>query len=400
MRVLYLMGRTPLPASSGDAHRNRVLLQATRSVADQLDVITLPQPAGPEVAEGLARMRSVCDSATLVGRPIGEILGTPVNRALTLAGRPYYHSVGHRRDVRRVIRERLRRVRYDVVVLSQLYLGSALPDEVLPRTVYDTHNVHHLRLGEGLDRVRGLPEALRRRVLDRVQAQETRLLERVPITIACSQPDADALREMCPTARVVLIPNGVEVPAAFDDARPPGARPLFLASLDASPNVDGLEFLVDRVLPLLRPDIRIDVAGSNARAAALRIVERAGDRVDYLSQVPDARATMRAARALLVPLLTGGGTRLKVLEAFAVGLPVVSTSKGIEGIPAVHGRHALVEDSPAAFAQMITEIVDAPDGRADLARNAHALVAAEFDEAALGLRFARLLSEVSDPALR
>ena len=119
-----------------------------------------------------------------------------------------------------------------------------------------------------------------------------------------------------------------------------------------------------------------------------------------LGQVPDARATMRAARALVVPLLTGGGTRLKVLEAFAVGLPVISSSKGIEGIPAQNGVHALIEDSPEAFARAITQVVDAADGRVDLARNAHALVAREFDEAALGLQFAQLLSEVSDQALR
>jgi glycosyltransferase involved in cell wall biosynthesis len=139
----------------------------------------------------------------------------------------------------------------------------------------------------------------------------------------------------------------------------------------------------------------VAVAGSNPRPSVRAILDRAGDRVEFLGQVPDARATMRAARALLVPLLTGGGTRLKVLEAFAVGLPVVTTSKGVEGIPARHGVHALVADSPAAFADAITSVVDAPDGRTDLAENAHRLVAAEYDQNALGVRFAKLLSEIS-----
>jgi glycosyltransferase involved in cell wall biosynthesis len=395
MRVLYLMGKAPRPISSGDALRNWVLLQATRSIATQLDLITLPQAPGPGVASGLAEVQAICDRATVVGRPIGRVLSAPVNRALTLAGRPYYHASGNLPDVRRAVREHLRGTTYDLVVLSQLYLGSALPDDVLPRTVYDTHNVHHLRLGEGLARVPGLPRVLQDRVLAKVQAQETRLLRRVPLTIACSAPDAAALQEMCPQARIELVPNGVEVAERTDRPAGTGSRPLFLASLDATPNIEGLEYLVDRVLPALRADIRVAVAGSNPRPSVRAILDRAGDRVEFLGQVPDARATMRSARALLVPLLTGGGTRLKVLEAFAVGLPVVTTSKGVEGIPARHGVHALVADSPAAFADAITSVVDAPDGRTDLAENAHRLVAAEYDQNALGVRFAKLLSEIS-----
>lgn len=395
MRVLYIMGKTPRPVSSGDALRNWALLEAARSVATQLDLITLPQAPGPDTAVGLAEVETTCDRTTVVGRPIGEILSSPVNRALTLAGRPYYHASGHLGAVRRAVREHLRATAYDVVVLSQLYLGSALPDDVLGRTVYDTHNVHHLRLAEGLDRVRGLPSQMRSGVLARVQAQETRLLGRVALTVACSGPDADALRAMCPDARIELIPNGVDVPPPPQRSEVPSGRPLFLASLDATANIEGLEYLIDAVLPVLDPQIRIDVAGSNPRPTVQTILARAGDRVEFLGQVPDARATMRAARALLVPLLTGGGTRLKVLEAFAVGVPVVSTSKGVEGTAARSGVHALIADSPASFADAISSVVHAPDGRRELAENAHRLVAAEYDQAALGSRFAALLAETS-----
>jgi glycosyltransferase involved in cell wall biosynthesis len=398
LRILYVMGKAPLPADSGDAHRNWALLRAARTVSDQLDLVTLPHPEVPGAAEGRVELAEFCDTTVVVGRPIGEILGDPVNRALTVAGRPYFHSAGHRSDVRRAVRALTARTDYDLVVLSQLYLASALPDQLLARTVYDTHNVHHLRLAESLQRVGALPAPLRGRVIERVRRQEARLMDRVAVTVACSDTDAAGLRELSPTARIETIANGVTLPAQPTPRPGPGARPLFLASLDAGPNIEGLEWLVDRVLPRLRGDVRIDVAGSNARPAVHRILERAGDRVNYLGQVADAAATMAAAATLLVPLLAGGGTRLKVLEAFAVGVPVVSTTKGVEGLPVRPGEHALVEDSAAGFAAAVTEILDDPAGRADLAEKARLLVADGYDWDSLGARFAQLLTDIMQPA--
>jgi glycosyltransferase involved in cell wall biosynthesis len=398
VRILYVMGKAPLPADSGDAHRNWALLQAARTVAAQLDLITLPHPDVPGEPDGRAALAAFCDRLVVVGEPIGEILGNPLNRARTVAGRPYFHAAGHRSDVRRAVRRLTATTHYDLVVLSQLYLASALPEELLGRTVYDTHNVHHLRLAESLERTRALPARVRAMVLHKVAAQEARLMDRVPVTIACSDSDAAGLRALSPTARIETIANGVDQPTEPAPRPGPGARPLFLASLDAGPNIDGLEWLVDRVLPVLRPDVRIDVAGSNARPAVHRILQRAGDRVRYLGQVPDARATMAGAGLLLVPLLAGGGTRLKVLEAFAVGTPVVSTAKGVEGIPVRDGEHALVADSPAEFAAAVTALVDAPERGGELVANARRLVADGYDWAGLGARFARLLTGILAPA--
>jgi glycosyltransferase involved in cell wall biosynthesis len=394
LRILYLMGKAPRPTDSGDAHRNWALLKATRAVAEQLDLITLPHPDGPGVAAGLAEIEKLCDSTTVVGRPIGAMLGTRANRLRTVLGRSYYHVVGDDPGVRQAVAEHLRRTSYDVIVLSQLFLASALPPDVLGGTVYDSHNVHHLRLGESLTRTGGLPAPVKGRVLARVRRQETELMDRAALTVACSELDAADLLEMSPRAQVEIVSNGIDVPDAVPP-RPAGRRPLFLASLDATANIEGLEYLVDEVLPLVRSDIKIDVAGSNPRPAVARILARAGDRIEFRGHVADAGETMRAAGSLLVPLLTGGGTRLKVLEAFALGLPVVSTTKGIEGLPVRSGTHALIADSPADFGAAIADIRDAPDGGLHLAKHAHALVAADFDWTALGARFTKLLSEAA-----
>lgn len=393
MRILYLMAKTPLPANSGDVIRNWALLQATRSVANRLDLITLPQPQGPGTVEGLRQVEQLCDRVQVIGKPVREYLGSPTNRLRTLAGRPYYHSVGSARGVRGAVHSTLR-TRYDVVVLSQLFMGSALPAQELGRTVYDSHNVHHLRLGDSLSRT-SLPEAFQRRMLVDIRAQESRLLTQAAVSVACSDPDAAAFAEMAPRARIEVVANGVELPADIRREPPNPGRPLFLASLDAAANIEGLAYLVDHVLPKLPADLMLDIAGSNPRPVVHQILARAGGRARFLGQVPDARQTMRQAPVLLVPLLSGGGTRLKVLEAFAVGLPVVSTAKGVEGISVANGTHALIADTPAGFASAVEKVLADPQLRARLAGNARQLAADRYDWSTLATAFTKLIEEVA-----
>ncbi len=392
MRVLYLMGKAPLPTNSGDAHRNAALLRATRDVADRLDLVALPQPPGPGVADGLTELRQLCDAVTIVGRSPGEHLGNRVNRVRTLAGRAYYRSIGDDPDVRTAVHGRLAAEPFDVIVLSQPFLASAVPDEHLRKVVYDSHNVHHLRMAESLASSRVLPGVLRERVVRGVMKQESTLVKRAAVCVACSEVDAAAFREISPGARVEVVANGVDVP---DELSSPGTgAPLFLASLDASANIEALAFLIEQVLPHLPPAMTIDVAGSNARPAVHRLLDAAGTRTRFLGQVPDAPAAMRSASMLLIPLLSGGGTRLKALEAFAVGAPVVSTAKGVEGIPVESGQHAMIENGPAGFAAAMVRLAVDRTTAARLAEAARELVEKQFTWSALGDEFTGILRSV------
>jgi glycosyltransferase involved in cell wall biosynthesis len=104
---------------------------------------------------------------------------------------------------------------------------------------------------------------------------------------------------------------------------------------------------------------------------------------------------MAESQALLVPLRAGGGTRLKILEAFGVGLPVVTTSKGAEGLPVVGGRHAMVEDTAAGFAKAVESVLSDSATCARLASAAAELVNAGFRWPAIAARFQRVLGEVA-----
>jgi glycosyltransferase involved in cell wall biosynthesis len=117
-------------------------------------------------------------------------------------------------------------------------------------------------------------------------------------------------------------------------------------------------------------------------------------RLELTGYLDDVRTAVAAAYACVVPLRSGSGTRLKVLEAMALGTPVVTTSKGIEGIAAVHGKHALIADDPSAFAQHVIRLLDDPDLRAQLAVNGRHLVEEHYGWDRIGARLDRFCRRI------
>lgn len=191
--------------------------------------------------------------------------------------------------------------------------------------------------------------------------------------IACSEEEQRLLREM--TGKTVhLLPSGVDT-AGFRPRTEPlaGANLLFTGSLDYFPNEQGLEHFCHYCLPAIRaavPDVTLQVVGKNPTLRLERLLERTAN-AWYSYNVRDIRPFYYQSTVFVAPLLTGAGTRLKILEAMAVGLPVVSTPKGCEGLGLTEQDGVVVADDPRAMAKAIVRLLqDAPHreavGRAGL----------------------------------
>jgi polysaccharide biosynthesis protein PslH len=156
-------------------------------------------------------------------------------------------------------------------------------------------------------------------------------------------------------ARVLVAPNGTD---PVDPLAPPVRSPseplrvLFVGSGDYWPNADGIAWVVEEVLPRVRPrmPVQFDVVGS----PPLRPV--AGDGVTYHGRVAELRPWYEAAHVVVAPLFLGSGTRLKVVEALAHGRPLVSTTVGAEGLGLQPGEHYLRADDPEAFAAALADV--------------------------------------------
>lgn len=398
--LLAVTSELPWPLSSGGHLRTYHLLV---SLARRFDV-RLVVPSRPDEADARAALAraGVAVRAVEIGprRALVEacrIAGAAVRRD------PYVLYARHRRrSVFRAVCQEALLSPPQVVYLdhldSLLYAeaAGAAPVVIDMHNVYSTLAERAAREASGYARRRYL--AGEAGLLQRKEVDATRLAHTI---FACSEDEASFFRNLGARS-VVVVPNGVDTqsypwppvaPASaglYPDTPP---TVLFIGALEWQPNVSAVGFLAREVMPAVRarvPKARLLIVGRRPSAEVLALAD--GPRVEIAADVPDVRPYWGRADVLAVPLETGGGTRIKILEAFAAGVPVVSSPVGCEGIAARDGEHLFVA-SRDVFADAVTAALIDRDGASAKARAARALVEREYDWWAIGRRAAgRVLS--------
>jgi glycosyltransferase involved in cell wall biosynthesis len=260
---------------------------------------------------------------------------------------------------------------FDLVTFSTTMLGWLR----LPRGVPiagDTHNIEFDNLRRAFEETR-TPWL---RQYFRIQAALTRREEvaftrRFDTVCVTSERDRGVLQAAAPGGRIVVVPNGVDLDAhqPCQTRREAGAI-LFTGLMSYYPNAHGVSFFLKEIFPPVLervPHARVLVVGADPPGALRRL---ASDRVTVTGYVDDVRPYFARAEAYVVPLRIGGGTRVKALQAMAMGVPIVSTSLGCEGLDVEDGREVLLADTPAAFAGALIRTLQEPALRASLAAHA------------------------------
>ncbi len=228
-----------------------------------------------------------------------------------------------------------------------------------------------------------------RRQWKKVEAFERRVYSCVDAAVAVSAEDAQRLRTMYGAPRVEVVDNGVDFAAhAAIERRPEPRTLLYVGALDSRPNQDAAASLLGDVFPRLRrvyPDVRLLLVGRSPPAwLTRRCQETAG--VELHADVPDVRPFLARASVLAVSLRVGGGSRLKILEAFAAGVPVVSTRVGAEGLHVQDGRELLLVDRPTDLVGAIERVWADPVGAAARVEAGRALARSRYDWESLARR--------------
>lgn len=233
---------------------------------------------------------------------------------------------------------------------------------------------------------------LRRQVYAREARQlaemEKTVCRQMDITLTCSEDDARALTELGSTGTHVVAPNGVDTthfsPPTDEQPIEPSTL-VFTGAMDYYPNEQAAIYFCQEVMPLLRrrrPDVKLYLVGKSPTQQVLRLHD--DQNVFVTGRVDDVRPYVQKAAAVVVPLRHGSGTRLKILEAFSMGKAVVSTTRGVEGIPAQPGREILIADSPHAFDDQVQQLLDAPKLAARIGGAAREFVEARYDWEQIG----------------
>jgi glycosyltransferase involved in cell wall biosynthesis len=282
---------------------------------------------------------------------------------------------------------------YDSVVCDFLAAAPNLAD--LGNCVLFQHNVETTIWQRHVEQSRSLAKRLFFRMQARkMAAYEKKICGTVKHVIAVSEIDASRMKEMFGIAAVSSVPTGVDV----EFFAPRGASPaisdiVFCGSMDWLPNVDAVEYFLFEVLPLIRekaPGATFTIAGRSPDARVLKAVQGL-DGVSVTGQVEDMRPYMWGAKVSVVPIRIGGGTRLKIYECMAAGIPVVSTTVGAEGLRYSDGEDIVLADDPGAIAAACVRLLLDDKARSALAQNALKRVQSEFSWEAVSREFEAIL---------
>jgi glycosyltransferase involved in cell wall biosynthesis len=194
----------------------------------------------------------------------------------------------------------------------------------------------------------------------------------------------------------MVVPNGVDLDRYKDDfgAPEPGTL-VFPGALTYGANFDAMAFFLNQVFPLVKarwPEVILRITGRANGVPVDRLP--LDERVILTGYLDDVRPTVAQSWACVVPLRIGGGTRLKILEAMALGTPVVSTSKGAEGLEITPGEDILIADEPTEFADAVLRLLDDPVLRTELAANGQRLVREQYGWEQIGKKLSQLLHQV------
>lgn len=373
-RLLFLSHRLPYPPHNGAAIRAFNILKL---LARHYEITALCFDRMDPATAGMS-LRDRIDALSSLGR--FEVFPIPQEHASgrllwdhlrsVLSRRVYTEFVHQSRPFRAALERQLTDTQFDLIHVDSLDLIAQL--DLLPpdRVILTHHNVESLLLA----RRAAAEQSMARRAYLRMQSEllakaESAWMPRVALNIAVSAYDEAELRTLAPGARFAVVPNGVDV-EYFSPTQRPQRGMAFVGGTSYYPNLDALEWFAAEILPEIRDRGCQAPATFIGRATPAEMARFNKRGLTLSGYVPDIRPALDAAACFIAPLRVGGGTRLKLVDAWAMGKAVVSTTVGAEGLAAEHGQNILLADTAREFADGVISVLNDSDLRVRLERNA------------------------------
>lgn len=366
-QMLFVAPTLPFPANTGFKIRLANLLRAACAQGPVKFigyVETDPQHA-EETAEGIRQLRAICPDMVLV--PRGEEGDWPAFRHASLrwALRHYLFARGAFVYREYACEALLREVRKhassaDAIWVARLWIAHKLHG-FEHRIIVDLDDLESVKIARRMKGWRiSLPMLLAWHDQRKTRRMEQEAVARFARVVVCSELDAQAWSTH--PDKVWMVPNGFDdslLSLPFPVAGPP--RAIFTGALFYWPNTEAALLFARRIMPLLlarRPDFEFWIVGRSPPPEILTLDN--GGNIRVFADVPEVPPYVRQASVSVVPLRVGGGTRLKILESLGAGVPVVTTTVGVEGLALEAGRHFLLADTPEEFVTQIMRLLDEP----------------------------------------
>lgn len=387
MDLLFITPYIPYPPSFGGSTRIYHLIRALAR-EHRVSLITLDDgeyafDAGP-LAEQLHRFRRV--PRRVSDKRLQQLRSV-------LSPHSFQRGFHCHREMQRAIDRYFREEHADAVVVEFSQMGFyRFPAGV--RVVVDEHNVEYDLLRRMAEtEVRPLRRFYNRLEYRKFRREEIGICRAADLVLTTSERDAQILGKVTGHRRFAVVPNGVDTDYFTPEGNAPEARScIFTGATHYLPNEEAVVWFLEQILPRIGErtgDYTCYVVGGRPGE---RITRHRSEQVLVTGFVDDLREYLRRAQVFVVPLLAGGGTRFKVVEAMAAGLPVVSTRLGAEGIPVAHERNILLADEPRAFAEAVLRLFEDEALCRRLVAGGLELVRERYDWRVIGSTLGRVLA--------
>lgn len=382
LSIFYMTSELPYPPVSGGRVRSLAELSLLSSLDEVRDITVLTlteEPVDPKMLTELGAKVPKARVLAPVFHPIHlkqHKRWIPVVGAVRVgAGLPYLAAKWVSPRVALAIGNVLRKHEFDAIYIDHLGMCAYLPlvrrlaqkNGRGARVVLEQHNVESDFFKQFADKKKGLLNVAATREWKAAAKYEAQMLASVDAVVAISDTDQDAFVHMAPRADCSVVPQVVTFKRTeWTSGRPP--RLCYIGNLGWHPNVEGLDWFAEKVWPLVRaraPHITLRIGGSglpkgpDGKPVVPEKWKREG--IECIGFVEDLNAFYEDACAFLAPILGGSGVRIKVLEAFRGGMPLVTTVEGALGLPIENEKHAMVARDAEGFADAVIEVCASED---------------------------------------
>lgn len=396
-RVLVITTDNPFPANGGGRLRIRGIVEMLAS-RFTVDLLTFERPDHPELDEARSRINIVQVAKTVSARRAAV-------RSLYRMRTAGY--MGHADiDMMSAAKELCRRHQYRDVFLDNTMLGYFIAPlkKLQPQARFVT--ISHNFESEIATQFRKVQTSQFRRRFFTVSAFYTRMVERrvcqeTDLLLATSPDEARRFAELWPPVhrKIAVIPSAIPARSYvhYREQVPVSESIVLSGNMSYFPNVVGARYFHAEIYPRLkraRPALTWYIVGRNCHRDILAMVKD-DPSIVVTGEVPDAAEHVAKSAVVIVPLLHGSGTRLKILEAWAVNRPVVSTAKGCEGMACQHNHNIVIADTPAEFAAGVSRLLDDPGFAAEISRHATQTLLSLYDTPVVERRLMAVLQQDS-----
>jgi glycosyltransferase involved in cell wall biosynthesis len=399
MKILMVTPSLPYPADTGGAIRTYELLKRV-AAENETDLIGLAAPASGSAAP--PELAKLCRRVYSAAKPAApRLLQAPVLLGKALRGVPFITKYADSPHFTALLRQAVRENAYGVIHFEKSMVAGyveRLPAGHGAKTVLGLQDVGFIAQYRMYRHERRLRRKLRL-LLNWLPmlSWEPRMARLFDKTLVVSENDRVLMQALEPGLDIAVIPNGIDTrtrqpyPLAGRDK-----NILLLGSLDYPPNIDAVRFFCGDIFPAVKqrvPACTLAIVGRNPGPEVQQLA--VGPGVTLHANVDDVAPFYKRASVLVVPLRSGSGTRLKILEAMAFGTPVVATRVGREGLDVADGRDLLVADAPADFAAKVCEALSSAERWQALARSGRELVQSKYDWDLIGARLCGVYRELA-----